>query len=352
MAKAAVVLRRKPAAFPFSLIGSRAWKLLRCRALAACVLSLGAILAQARSVPAQTSARTARPLRVAYLSTSATMTSLWMAKENGGFAKEGLDVEMLSVASSVAIPALVANELDAVQVSAAPVLIASLRGIDVTFVAGLLNTMIWDFYARPEIKTIEQLRGKLIGTDRPATPVAYGTLVALKKMGLSPKDVQLFPLGSSAQIVAALYAGQIVGGIGSPPASFQLERAGFHSMTSLSDVPYQNVGIVARRSRIDELAPRLLPLLRAVRAGIDRYYSDKSFAMRVIGKYAKESDNELLDKSYEFYRKAGFRRDLMISETGIQGILDFLSETVPEAKKASPRQFFDDRLLRQINSGR
>lgn len=301
---------------------------------------------------AQLSPRAGRPLRVAYLSTSATMASVWMGKESGAFAKEGLDVEVLSMASSVGLPALIANEIDALQVSAAPVLTASLRGHDVVFVAGLLNTMIWDFYARPEIKSVEQLKGKVIGTDRPATPVAYGTLVALKKMGLSPKDVQLFPLGSSAQIVAALHGGQIAGGVGSPPASFVLERAGFRSMVSLLDEPYQNVGIVVRRSRLDELGARLVPLLRAIRAGIDRYYSDKNFAVKVIGKYTKESDADVLDKTYEFYRRAGFRRELMTSEPGIQGILNFLSETIPEAKKAAPAQFFDDRFVRQVNSGK
>jgi NitT/TauT family transport system substrate-binding protein len=301
---------------------------------------------------AQASPRPSRPLRVAYLSTSATMASLWMAKEIGGFAKEGVDVEVLSMASSVAIPALIANEIDAVQVSAAPVITASLRGHDVVFVAGLLNTMIWDFYARPEVKIPEQLKGKLIGTDRPATPVAYGTLVALKKMGLTPKDVQLFPLGSSAQVVAALHSGQILGGLGAPPASFVLERAGFRSLVNLLDIPYQNVGIVVRRSRMDELGSRLVPLLRSVRAGIDRYYSDKSFAMKVIGKYTKEADADALNKTYEFYRRAGFRRELVISEPGVQGILDFLSETIPEAKKAAPGQFFDDRFVRQVNSGK
>ena len=301
---------------------------------------------------AQASPRPSRPLRVAYLSTSATMASLWMAKEIGGFAKEGVDVEVLSMASSVAIPALIANEIDAVQVSAAPVITASLRGHDVVFVAGLLNTMIWDFYARPEVKSPEQLKGKLIGTDRPATPVAYGTLVALKKMGLTAKDVQLFPLGSSAQVVAALHSGQIVGGLGAPPASFVLERSGFRSMVNLLDIPYQNVGIVVRRSRMEELGSRLVSLLRSVRAGIDRYYSDKGFAIKVIGKYTKEADADVLDKTYEFYRRAGFRRELVISEPGVQGILDFLSETIPEAKKAAPGQFFDDRFVRQVNSGK
>jgi NitT/TauT family transport system substrate-binding protein len=301
---------------------------------------------------AQLSSRASRPLRVAYLSTSATMASLWMAKEIGSFAKEKIDVEVLSMASSVAIPALIANEIDAVQVSAAPVITASLRGHDVVFVAGLLNTMIWDFYSRPEIKSAEQLKGKIIGTDRPATPVAYGTLVALKKMGLTPKDVQLFPLGSSAQVVAALHSGQIVGGLGAPPASFLLERAGFRSMVNLLDVPYQNVGIVVRRSRMEELGTRLVPLLRSVRAGIERYYSDKDFATKVIGKYTKETDADVLNKTYEFYRRAGFRRELVTSEPGVQGILDFLSETIPEAKKAAPAQFFDDRFVRQVNSGK
>jgi NitT/TauT family transport system substrate-binding protein len=300
----------------------------------------------------ETRAAAARPMRIAYLLTSGTMASLWMAKETGGFAKEGLDVEVISMSSVLALPALIANEVDVIQVSAVPVLTASLRGFDVVFVAGLLNTMIWDLYARPEIKSAEQLKGKIVGTERPGSPVAYGTLVALRKLGLTPKDVQLRPLGGTVQVAAALQAGQIVAGPSAPPVSFQLERAGFHSMTTTLDQPYQNVGVVVRRGRMDELAARLVPLLRSVRAGIDRYYSDKAFTMKVIAKYTRETDPDLIERTYEFYRKAGFRRELMISEPGVQGILDFLSETVPEAKKAVPAQFFDDRFVRQLNSGR
>ena len=311
-------------------------------------------LAATLSMPyqAQAQSRPNRPLRVAYLSTSATMASVWMAKEMGGFIKEGLDIEVLTMQSTSAIPALLANEIDVVQVSAAPVLTAALRGIDVTFIAGLLNTMIWNFYVRPEIKNVEQLKGKLVGTDRPATPIYYGTVVALKKMGLTPKDVLLRPLGSSPQIVAAFYAGQIAGGVGSPPASFKMERDGFRSLVSLIGEPYQNVGLVVRKSRLDELGPRLVPMLRAVRAGIDRYYIDKPFAMKVISKYARETDQEVLDRSYEFYKKAGFRRELVTSEPGLQGMLDFLTETILEAKSAKPSQFFDDRFVRQVNAGK
>ncbi len=297
-------------------------------------------------------AAAARPLRIAFLFTSGTMASMWMAKETGVFAKEGLDVEMISMSSTLALPALIANEVDVIQVSAAPVITASVRGSDAVFVAGLLNTMIWDLYARPEIKSAEQLRGKIVGTDRPGSPVNYGTAVALRKLGLGPKDGQLRILGGSAQITAALMTGQIVAGAASPPVAFQLDRAGLHSMVSLLDQPYQNVGLVVRRGRMDELAGRLVPLLRSVRAGIDRYYSDKAFTMKVFAKYTRENDPDILDRTYEFYRRAGFRRELMISEPGVQGILDFLSETVPETKKATPGQFFDDRFVRQLNSAK
>ena len=300
----------------------------------------------------ETHAAATRPLRIAYLFTSGTMASMWMAKETGGFAKEGLDVEMISMSSVLALPALIANEVDVIQISAVPLINASLRGFDAVFIAGMLNTMIWDLYARPEIKSPEQLKGKILGTERPGSPVAYGTLVELRKLGLTPKDVQLRILGGSAQITAALLTGQVVAGAAAPPVSFQLDRAGFHPMTTTLDQPYQNVGVVVRRGRMDELASRLVPLLRSVRAGIDRYYSDKPFTMKVIAKYTKETDPDIIDRTYEFYRKASFRRDLTISEPGVQGILDFLSETIPEAKKASPAQFFDDRFVRQLNSVR
>ncbi len=131
-----------------------------------------------------------------------------------------------------------------------------------------------------------------------------------------------------------------------------MERSGFRSVVSLVDVPYQNVGLVVRRSRMDELANRLTPLLRAVRQGIDRYYADKPFATKVIGKYTKENDQEILERTYEFYKKAGFRREMVTSEPGLQGMLDFLSETIPEAKTAKPSQFFDDRFVRQVNSAK
>ena len=259
-----------------------------------------------------------RPLRIAFLFTSGTMASLWMAKESGAFAKEGLDVEMISMGSTLALPALIANEVDVIQVSAAPVITASLRGFDVVFIAGMLNTMIWDLYARPEIKSVEQLRGKIVGTDRPGSPVAYGTFGGSAQTGTrcTGRSAPAIERRIQYQVVSALQSGQIAAGAAAPPVSFHIERSGFHSLASTLDQPYQNVGLVIRRGRMNELAPRLVPLLRSVREGIDRFYADKPFTLKVIPKYTRDSDPDIIERTYEFYRNAGFRRELMISEPG------------------------------------
>jgi len=111
-------------------------------------------------------------------------------------------------------------------------------------------------------------------------------------------------------------------------------------MVSLLDVPYQNVGIVVRRSRMDELGPRLVPLLRSIRAGIERFYADKPFAMKVIGKYTKESDQDVLDRTYEFYKKAGFRREMVTSEPGPAGHAGFLIGDDPRGKNCQAGAIF------------
>ena len=79
------------------------------------IASMFFALTLAIAAPDETQAAATRPLRIAYLFTSGTMASMWMAKETGGFAKEGLDVEMIPMSSTLALPALLANEVDVIQ---------------------------------------------------------------------------------------------------------------------------------------------------------------------------------------------------------------------------------------------
>jgi len=289
-------------------------------------------------------------IRIAYVSPVTTMAPIWIATEIGAYQREGLDAKILYIDAKIAVAALVAGEVDAVVISAPSVIPAVLSGANVAFIAGLHNKMIFSFHAQPDIRSPAELRGKIVGTNRPGTPADYGNRVALAKMGLKPTDVQLMPLGSSGVMWQALQTRQVAGVTLAPPYSFRADAEKFSRLVDTYDKPYQNTGVVVRRDRIHSMADMWLRLLRALRQANLRWYEDPKLAMFVLKKYTQQSDPDVLQKTYDFETNPpGFTKDLKVSDAGLQGILDFLAATVrPEAGKAAPKEFYDTTILDKL----
>lgn len=296
--------------------------------------------------------KTTFKMRVAYAAPIGVMAPLWMAGETGAFKAEGLEVEMVYIEARSAIAALVAKEVDAVEISAPGMIPAALAGGDVTMIAGLLNKMIFSFHAQKEIKSAEQLRGKVIGTDRVGTASDYGGRVALTLMGLKPEsDVQPLRLGGSAILWPALQAGQIMGAPLTPPQSFRADALGYTRLVNTYELPYQNIGVVVRKSDVEPRAEIWGKFLRAFKEGIHRWYDNPKLAKEVLMKYTREKEPEILQKTYDFFSKqAGFNRELTLTDQGIQQILTFLgSTTLPAAKSVSPAYFYDTRIVKRMH---
>lgn len=317
------------------------------------ILMLLNIWSSARPAESATPAAKGVPLklRIAYVAPIGVMAPVWMAAESGAFKAEGLEVELIYIEARSAIAALVAKEVDALEISAPGMIPANLAGADVTMIAGLLNKMIFSFHAQKEIKSVEQLRGKVIGTDRVGTPSDYGSRVALTLLGMKPEsDVHLLRIGASAVLWPALQSGQIAGAALTPPQSFKADALGFTRLVNTYHLPYQNVGVVVRKADIEPRSELWARLLRALREAIHRWYDDPKLAKEVLSKYTKDRDPETLQKTYEFFTKqSGFNKELTPTDQGIQQILTFLgSTTLPSAKDAPPMRFYDTRILNSI----
>jgi len=289
-------------------------------------------------------------IRIAYVSPVTTMAPIWIATEIGAYQREGLDAKIVYIDAKIAVAALVAGEVDAVVISAPSVIPPVLSGANIAFIAGLHNKMIFSFHAQPDIRSPAELRGKIVGTNRPGTPADYGMRVELAKMGLKPTDVQLMPLGSSGVLWQALQTRQVAGVTLAPPYSFRADAEKFSRLVDTYDRPYQNTGVVVRRDRIHSQADMWLRLLRALRQANLRWYEDPKLAMFVLKKYTQQSDPDVLQKTYDFeINPPGFTKDLKVSDAGLQGILDFLASTVrPEAGKATPKDFYDTTILDRL----
>src|SRR3990172_5475109 len=159
-------------------------------------------------------------LRIAYAAPVTTMAPIWIAAEIGAYQREGLDAKLVFVDSKAAMATLVSGEVDALVISAPAVIPAVLSGANVAFIAGLHNKMIFSFHAQREIQSPAQLRGKIVGINRPGTPGDYAARVALAKMGLKLADVQPLPLGGTELLWPALQSRQVAGAALAPPFSF------------------------------------------------------------------------------------------------------------------------------------
>jgi ABC-type nitrate/sulfonate/bicarbonate transport system substrate-binding protein len=195
----------------------------------------------------------------------------------------------------------------------------------------------------------ELLKGKTIASDKAGTPIDYAARLSLSLLGLSPSDVDLRQIGSTTELTAAMVSGQVQAGIVAPPQSFQVEPKGFHLLQDIFSQPYQNVGLIAKRSRLDELAAGLRPLLAAYRDGILAWNNQPELAMQVQDEYAKVGDPEVLRKTYEFYTKtAPFEPSLQPTMEGIKAMMDFLAPTFPAMKDHKPEDFVDTRFLSNL----
>jgi len=144
-------------------------------ALAICLFVFG--VAQSRSHAADSSSP--RKLRMAFTSLSGSMIPPWMARSAGIFAKHGLDVEVIATPSGVeGMNALIAGEVQFLQIAGSTTASAALGGADVMIVGTTIDTLVQHLMVRPEIEKPEQLKGKSLGISRFGTSIDTGARIA------------------------------------------------------------------------------------------------------------------------------------------------------------------------------
>ncbi|HEY7063401.1 MAG TPA: ABC transporter substrate-binding protein [Chloroflexota bacterium] len=292
-------------------------------------------------------------IRVAYGAAVGSMVPIIAANKLGEWTSEGLDVEVDKIPSNTSVAALVAGELDLVQVSAPALINADVGGgADLLFAAGALDKYILGVWAMPGINTAADLRGKTIGSDRPGTPVAYAVDVTLKRLGLAQSDVQVLPLGTDGMI-PGLESGQLQAASMTLPQIIPAQHMGAHLMVNLYDLPYQNIGLIMRRGDMDRLAPAMPGLLRVYRQGIERFLQDERWGREVLVDLLDTNDEEQLQQTYDFFAKTvPFTPSLRVSREGLQAVLDSLKDTLPGAATANIDTFYDHRFVDQLDQGR
>jgi NitT/TauT family transport system substrate-binding protein len=295
-----------------------------------------------------------RKVRMAFTSLSSVMCPPWIAREAGIFTKHGLDVEVIATPTGVeGMNALIAGEVQFLQISGGTTASAALGGADVMVVGTTLDSLVQSLMARPEIDKPEQLKGKALGITRFGTSIDVGARLALRHFGLVPeKDVAIVQVGGMESMVNALQANRIQAGILSYPAITQALKLGHHVLLDIASlgIPYAFTGMTTRGRLIRDDPDLVRRYIMAQTEAIARAKRDKNFTLKVMSKYLRTANQTALAESYEIDVQKHMLKIPLTTMEAMKSVLDDLAGRIPKAKDADPKRFFDDSFVRQMQS--
>jgi NitT/TauT family transport system substrate-binding protein len=289
-------------------------------------------------------------LRIGYAARAVAHSVPFVAKEAGFFAEEGINAEIIHTAGSIAPMALVANEVDLTIMSAYLMIPVAVQNRDIVMLGGFSRYATMVFVARPEIKSAQDLKGKIVGIQRPGDAYEKSARSALKHIGLDPdKDVKLLALGSNDVMWGALNTNRVAATVLSPPGTLFARKAGMNFMVDLTDLKleYQGSTITTRRSLVQKNPQLVARAMRAIVRGVHLFRTRKDETMRILSKFLGTKDPEALTESWEWTARMPAKPYAV--ESAVQAVLDHLAESQPKYAQYKPSDFIDARTLTEID---
>ena len=297
----------------------------------------------------------AEALRIAYTSIAVVYGPLWLTKEAGIFKKYNSDPEFIYIAGGPpSLQALIAGDVAVSFTAAGATVAANLAGSDVVLLGTSIDSLPFEIWSIPSIKTPEQLKGTRLGVSRIGATTDFVARYLLKKWSLQPdKDVPIFQAGSGPQVFFAIKGGAVQSGVLSTgPETLRAEAEGYFKLAdvSTSGLIYPFGPFAARQAFIKNQPDLVSRFMKAYVEGIHRYKTDKPLALAVLEKYTQQKTTPGTEKIYEVYATKYFKRVPEATPAGIQTILEEIAATRPLPQGVTPQHFADSRFIRELVS--
>jgi ABC-type nitrate/sulfonate/bicarbonate transport system substrate-binding protein len=291
------------------------------------------------------------PLKVGYSAATTAWAQLFVAYEAGLFEKHGFAVELVPLFGTLGAQALVSGEVSVMALGGSTAAPAIIEGADLLIILAAVQRLVAEVYSLPAVESPQALRGKRLAISRPGTLTYFGARLALREWGLRPdEDVAIVSLNDGAGILAGMVGGVVDAGVLTEPNTLMARKQGFHLLADLADFPteYIGAGVVTTRSYAQENRPLLLRFLRGWIEGAKRYFDDKELAIQAVGKYTREADPDVLEKTYENYAERFFVKIPIPTVRMMQNHLADYAETNPRAGEVDASRTVDPTLVEEL----
>jgi NitT/TauT family transport system substrate-binding protein len=291
----------------------------------------------------------AAKLRIGYSAITATMAPLWGAQEKGLFVKYGVDAELIYLAGGSRIAlALESDSIQLGQIALNAGVEARVAGGDVTIIGSVYDRYYFQIFSKPIITNAAQLKGKIIAASSAGSASDYGIRDVLESVGLKEGDYKILYVGGTDARVQALQQGLADAAIISPPNGLIAQKLGFREIVNLMEmeIPFGYGAIAAKESWLKQQRALAINFYKAYLETLAALRQDVSFAQRIIGKYSRIGDREILQESYRTSIPNMSTRPYVNKDLVARALKMSRRDA---ARRAEPEQFYDNGIVKELD---
>lgn len=281
---------------------------------------------------------------------------LMVARDQGLFRKQGLDLDLVYMPSAPIALASIAHGDSQVNTGPASgaILGAVAGGLDLVFVAGLINKLSGVIIAGPHIGSPADLKGKTIGVTSIGGGNWVYTMLALEhwKLDIKRDNITIRVIGNDAVRAQAITNGILdATQLSAYSLVGPLKRLGARVLTDLPDlgVPYQGMAVFTRRSYLNQNPEAVEKLLAGIVEGIAFVQdpANKPAVLRTLAKGLRLAKPEDATDGFESVRPL-FERKIFPTVEGVRNTIRLLGQSNEKIRALRAEELIDDRIVRRL----
>jgi ABC-type nitrate/sulfonate/bicarbonate transport system substrate-binding protein len=258
-------------------------------------------------------------LRIAHSSRSNTTAPFYVAVTKGLFKEEGLEVELIQVNPRLGAMAVINGDVS-FTTSFVSTFRGILQGLPLKLVMVGQRKGVYFLLARPEIKDVQDLKGKTLGVSTMRGTDHLVTEELLRTKGLDPSTLRAVALGDTAVRAQSLAAGVVQAVTVSPPHDLTLQKMGFQVLAGPPEVGLPASGLFTSDRLIKENPQVVRRTLRAL-IKANRFIADnRDQTIGVLLQWIPQSQ-EIAARSYDLELKATVK-DGQMSDPELDSLID------------------------------
>jgi NitT/TauT family transport system substrate-binding protein len=287
-----------------------------------------------------------------HASMSSVVLTLWAAQDRKFFAKNNIDAQLVFIPGSpTLIASLNTGDVQFGFTGGTATLGAAVAGLDVRVIAAFANRVQSELVTRPEIKTVEQLKGKRVGVTSIGGTGWMSALLVLEQIGINAErdKMQLTAFGDQRVISQALESGTIQAASLAGVFSRKLARAGYWIPGEPDKIPLTGTGLVVKADYLQNQNAVTRNVLRSLVEGHAYVLNpgNKASVMEILSKRLGLTDPAAAADGYEDY-VTGVVRKPYVGVEGLKNIQRFMKLRNPKIADLNLEKLIDESLLREF----